>query len=830
MIKKLKAFSLVELMMILLVASLIIAALVPVVTKKHYRLPALVNHGAYMCYYKDGQLHEAKWAGKFQQQPIFDRATDNCVFVPPKKAAYFQISAIGGGGGGGDAGYKGGNWVSDTTPTDTVNPLGITKSQMITLLDLEDTPAGEIDDYINEVITYMGTLRGYANSLGSGDGGSMSYISTSDGEKCTGGWSTKTVPREEKTTYTLESSDSGCRYCLASDRKYVCDEDVVEERCDYCSPCANDCKEYKDHDCYYTQQVKVGEIEKPGVSGYQSSCGGACSPGHRTGCDEGGGCCYSGCTTPSTKEPKYEDRKVEKTCRICVDTYSESTMHESWCSRTVTSNCHWELTNCIDGGPVEEGKTCSATYDVTKTVYDKVPECNGWTDVCTLSSSVVSGGSGGSGASCTTNSIHGNLNVNADSTVTYISSTSTSSLKGTNGNTSLAGGGTHVKAESGLAVCSGGTATDCGSSPSSAYYELTGPAYSGFPGKAVAEALSASKGGGPATANGTSINACGDSYDSSPTHGVAGSNGTCAQGSAVTSSTSTSVCTGTGATGYCLYHHYAPSTADVGGKYEFYYGYDLNYLGYGGAGAPGQFKTTIVRSLKNVENLTIKVGRGGSAAAINSGRNGINGSTTTFGDVISALGGDGGKGSLKKDSERLPTYNKERHEKESLCYYYDKYMQKNDNGTYRYNTPEAINLRNKLSSSPDYCGDLVNNQNAYKFYQIAGNMVGEYPTPTGVFSTFMNVAFSNASASDLFNKFIRFGRGGTGGGVEHRCWAGRHDVVFEDAKLDASVYVDYASATPYAKAHNRYVPDNCRNQYSNIPAGPGVDGALLIKW
>ena len=110
--RKKNAFSLVELMMILLVAALITAALFPVVTKKHFRLPTLVNHGAYLCYYKDGKLHEAKWAGKMKTKELFNRETDNCVFVPPKKAGYFEISAIGGGGGGGDAGYTGGDWIS----------------------------------------------------------------------------------------------------------------------------------------------------------------------------------------------------------------------------------------------------------------------------------------------------------------------------------------------------------------------------------------------------------------------------------------------------------------------------------------------------------------------------------------------------------------------------------------------------------------------------------------------------------------------------------------------------------------------------------------------
>ena len=96
----------------------------------------------------------------------------------------------------------------------------------------------------------------------------------------------------------------------------------------------------------------------------------------------------------------------------------------------------------------------------------------------------------------------------------------------------------------------------------------------------------------------------------------------------------------------------------------------------------------------------------------------------------------------------------------------------------------------------------------------------------------MNVAFTSSSSSDLFNRFVKFGRGGTGGGVEHRCWAGRHDVIFEQQVLSSSIFVDKEAAShyPYAIANNKYVPDGCRQDFDNIPASPGVDGALLIKW
>ena len=51
-------FSLVEMMMLLLITSLMLASGITVISKKHVKVPKIAMHGAYMCYYKDGQLHE----------------------------------------------------------------------------------------------------------------------------------------------------------------------------------------------------------------------------------------------------------------------------------------------------------------------------------------------------------------------------------------------------------------------------------------------------------------------------------------------------------------------------------------------------------------------------------------------------------------------------------------------------------------------------------------------------------------------------------------------------------------------------------------------------
>jgi len=259
----------------------------------------------------------------------------------------------------------------------------------------------------------------------------------------------------------------------------------------------------------------------------------------------------------------------------------------------------------------------------------------------------------------------------------------------------------------------------------------------------------------------------------------------------------------------------------------------------GGPGSPGEFKTTLIRSLKGVDT-TIKVGRGGSAAALNSGSQGTSGSRSSFGDVLTAAGGEGGQGSLVwKDFPRLPIYNEEQYKKESTCYYYDVAFAKDSKtGAYINNQEKYVKIREKLDSEPNYCAGMINNQNAYAFFKLSNNSeAGKYPTPVGIFSSFLNIAFQNLTGStdNPMERFTKSGRGGEAGAVEHRCWAGRGEVIFEGEYMSSSVFVDKANADAVKNAHHwpktpAYVPAGCRNDYSNIPAGPGADGAVLIKW
>lgn len=159
------AFSLVEMMLLLLISSLMIAAGVTVVTKKHVKVPKLAVHGAYMCYMKNGQLHQEQYVGPGLTKKIKDENVGSCSFTPPERAAYLHIQAVGGGGGGGDAGYQGGDLVDHESPQEVISPFGITE----TLLSIKGMSVSDLEER-------GGTLYAYAQSEAAGDGGDVYYI------------------------------------------------------------------------------------------------------------------------------------------------------------------------------------------------------------------------------------------------------------------------------------------------------------------------------------------------------------------------------------------------------------------------------------------------------------------------------------------------------------------------------------------------------------------------------------------------------------------------------------------------------------------------------
>lgn len=110
--KNKKAFTLVEIMLLMVVLSLIMASSVAVITRKHKMKPRRAVHGLYICYYdmhrdasgvmqKDGK-HEVLISGK---STVKDAPVSKCMFSIPRTASYINVRMVGGGGAGGNAYY-----------------------------------------------------------------------------------------------------------------------------------------------------------------------------------------------------------------------------------------------------------------------------------------------------------------------------------------------------------------------------------------------------------------------------------------------------------------------------------------------------------------------------------------------------------------------------------------------------------------------------------------------------------------------------------------------------------------------------------------------------
>ena len=244
-------FSMVEMMLLLVIVSLMLASGVAVISKKHVKVPRLAVHGAYMCYVKNNQLHEEKYLGSGLTNKILDQDTAQCVFTPPARASYFHIQATGGGGGGGAAGYQGGNIVTYESKTEVITPFGIRQE----LLDLKGIAESELKNL-------GGTLWAYADGTGDfgdgGKGGDLYYIHQECSSDCL-------YYREWKYNGTRE------RECEPSQTQvtvthierqysYPCTESCTGYYCDHCDEYEKDwgynlgkdfdyCSTYETEDC-----------------------------------------------------------------------------------------------------------------------------------------------------------------------------------------------------------------------------------------------------------------------------------------------------------------------------------------------------------------------------------------------------------------------------------------------------------------------------------------------------------------------------------------------------------------------------------------------------
>ncbi len=100
---KKSGFSLVEVMIIFVVMSAIIAAMMPSITMRSKSVPIKIARGAYICYIdSSGSLHEEVYNRQHKIRDSIVPAGQQCKFYPVKQAASYQITAIGAGAGGYD--------------------------------------------------------------------------------------------------------------------------------------------------------------------------------------------------------------------------------------------------------------------------------------------------------------------------------------------------------------------------------------------------------------------------------------------------------------------------------------------------------------------------------------------------------------------------------------------------------------------------------------------------------------------------------------------------------------------------------------------------------
>lgn len=136
---KIKAFTLAEALILLLIVSLIAAALVPVITRKHKEVAA---HGKWICTMDANGNHVIKTIIDGKDSGYKKTNSSSCTFTPPANAKNFKLIAVGGGGGG--AGGKSGSEdvVFDSRGGDDSYAGNVTKEGTYTIVGVGGGGAG----------------------------------------------------------------------------------------------------------------------------------------------------------------------------------------------------------------------------------------------------------------------------------------------------------------------------------------------------------------------------------------------------------------------------------------------------------------------------------------------------------------------------------------------------------------------------------------------------------------------------------------------------------------------------------------------------------------
>lgn len=276
--------------------------------------------------------------------------------------------------------------------------------------------------------------------------------------------------------------------------------------------------------------------------------------------------------------------------------------------------------------------------------------------------------------------------------------------------------------------------------------------------------------------------------------------------------------------GYCLAHWYNGENytkAELNGSYKYHDSYETNTLKRGLPGQSGEYKTIILRSMKDIDT-TITVGRGGTGATIKSGDDGAHGDSTSFGTLLLAKGGDGGAGNqLINEKSRLPKYDR------------------NATGADFDMVRRCFNDQLQEGDNQATCNQWKADPSSLPYYKNTAGDSGEPPvrkSAGGIFN-FILAALGLNNNETVMDIMEFSGRGGQGGGVQHFCWAGKHIVTFDKRELcQSSVY--HADKLPTNTSDSycgnipeeHKIPTGCRAAYDHVQAGDGYDGALIITW
>lgn len=845
--KYMKGFSLVEAMLFLLIASLIVAATIPIVTKKHFRLPQMTNHGMYLCYKDDDdQLHEARWSGKYVLKEVIpDRVVESCTFIPPKKAPYFQVSAIGGGGGGGGSGYTGPSRSENYGEVQLLSPVdsdtGWTEE---TLKQYHLTP--------EEYNLYKGQIYAYAIGNSSGSGGALGYTERFQLKKCNKGRIFKPQMTPCYRYWRASGTGAICGVQKISSDNANCPDKIFDAN-GTCSQCtaskvvAGSCKTKTAHTYSCTHDAATVTQEY-----YIISCNGVQSESKTPVVGEQSAVCKT-VSGPHTKVVTDSTALSNATCTVSsTSTYQEceyecdpSTLTTIPCASGCPNPADCQLGNITEEYLLEpttescgynpesisKSSLCYSSYYSSGYLY-----CSGLYP-CAGSGSVkdqpkIDYGchdpqSADDPVECVDNdyqmqsaylykilsvlnSTYGGLQGHPricytepqDLELGTTFSTATNEFKNEHCASKAididydfdkyyaktivdAPYALAVQSGDGLAYCQNGCEHECtdpnGSNP--AVYQAAI-----LDGKEI-RSYSSRKGGegrrrGVEYENGVPV---GDTLITVAN----GEEGICTgegvKGMSYTSANFNKICATTNSSaGYCLIHHHHDEKYggdSVGEQLGKYRFQTIVDSDYLTYGAPGDPGELKTTIIRTLKGVdtTISIGSGGEKAS-NINVAGSPGGPTKFGLNGDLITAKGGSGGIAG-----------------------------------------------VDATLDPLLPVYNEQdfNDGKFVKIVKGESDTKARAKGLATKIMNLVF-DSSGTSAENTFMQHGLGGNGGGVDHQCWAGQGIYIFEGVHLKNSMFANEQAAKDAGGTN--WVPESCYSAWTAIAPESGKPGALLIKW